>query len=163
MFFLINRYKNLIESRSETSSPIQLNFATGIDLHNLNIELENRPHDNDLTRNTISSGSSSSNIKSNNHYTTLTSNRKQNSLDDTMMATAMMMSTTNDTSLDTSHFIGKNRDSSSSGGGGGKIHAKILENIHGNYSTRRNMEEYHDNIGTDVIDTSKEKCMINVQ
>ncbi|XP_075585515.1 uncharacterized protein LOC124494420 isoform X3 [Dermatophagoides farinae] len=151
------RYKNLIESRSETSSPIQLNFATGIDLHNLNIELENRPHDNDLTRNTISSGSSSSNIKSNNHYTTLTSNRKQNSLDDTMMATAMMMSTTNDTSLDTSHFIGKNRDSSSSGGGGGKIHAKILENIHGNYSTRRNMEEYHDNIGTDVIDTSKEK------
>ncbi|KAH9425054.1 Serine/threonine-protein phosphatase 2A regulatory subunit B'' subunit alpha [Dermatophagoides pteronyssinus] len=134
------RYKNLIESRSETSSPIQLNFATGIDLYNLNLELENRPHDNDLTRN----NNTSSNIKSNSlNY--ISSNRKQMFVNDTMA---------NDkcSSLDSSHFIGNNHDicnSKSSSNNDGKINKKLSNNIHGYCSENDDIK----NIGTDVIDT----------
>ncbi|KAF7494545.1 Serine/threonine-protein phosphatase 2A regulatory subunit B'' subunit alpha [Sarcoptes scabiei] len=44
------RYKNLIETRSETTSPIQMNFAIGVDLLQLNQELENRFRSNDPYR-----------------------------------------------------------------------------------------------------------------
>lgn len=147
-----NRYKNLIESRKETSSPpIQLNFATGIDLYNANIELENRPND-----------------------------RKENfDNNNTMAMDLMMRMVSNDkcspssSSLDSSHFIGNNHDICNKTSGSSnncKNNTKLsMKNIHGYCS--KNMGEYNNkninsdddinNIGTtDLIENMGEKCMM---